>query len=590
MKFINRVLLVALVFLTFGVVSPSNADVNDFSFSSFDAKYELSLNSEKGNRAEMWVTETLVANFPQTDQNHGIRRSIPESSYGKYPGFINGIQVLDEYNQAREFEIGGDNGFVELLIKPSDGSYVHGQQTYVIKYHQAWVINNYQSSSGFDEFYWDVNGTGWLQSFDKVTATVSVNSSLRDALVPNKISCYEGPQGSTKACASAAFDGTNLVFTSGKLAAGENLTIAVPFKPNVANTQLPKVEGTPSWYGYIFSGVLLLLVIIWALYFRLFRIRNQGKKSFVVPQYKPAPSPGLLTSAFIARKTSHLYQACVVELAVKNLIEIEMVPNSKNKDFILRRTATAVENPEYKELLSVLGLAEVGSQITLGRKMPARDLNELTKNLLKLRAASAKQANSQGYFQRRALGLPALVFLVSLVAFAGLMGFGLVMDNETEAGYIALPLIGFAPFAALYWLLLSKRALTAKGTGLVTYVKGLEMYIELAEKDRLEFLQSPTGAALKPASIKGKQVLKLYEEVLPWAILLGLQKEWSAVLTNLYPDGTGPVWLIGSSQLSDSFSNLDQALTHALGASSDGGSGGGGSSGGGGGGGGGGGI
>ena len=165
-----------------------------------------------------------------------------------------------------------------------------------------------------------------------------------------------------------------------------------------------------------------------------------------------------------------------------------------------------------------------------------------------------------------------------------------MLDSVTEAGFVAAPVVLFGPFAILYWLLVSKRAYSAKGGEVLATVSGLEMYIELAEKDRLEFLQSPQGASLKPSELKGKQVLKLYEEILPWAILLGLQKQWSQVLTDLYAQGAAPLWIVGVPQLSDSLDSLDSAVATSLASSSTGGSSGGGSSGGGGGGGGGGGI
>jgi uncharacterized membrane protein len=116
------------------------------------------------------------------------------------------------------------------------------------------------------------------------------------------------------------------------------------------------------------------------------------------------------------------------------------------------------------------------------------------------------------------------------------------------------------------------------------------MYIELAEKDRLEFLQSPKGALLKPSELTGKQVLKLYEEVLPWAILLGLQKQWGQVLTELYREQGSPSWFSGAPFMTQSLSSFGQALSSSIATSSSGGSSGSGSSGGGGGGGGGSGI
>jgi uncharacterized membrane protein YgcG len=124
----------------------------------------------------------------------------------------------------------------------------------------------------------------------------------------------------------------------------------------------------------------------------------------------------------------------------------------------------------------------------------------------------------------------------------------------------------------------------------ISTLAGLEMYIDLAEKDRLEFLQSPKGASLKPSELKGKQVLKLYEEVLPWAILLGLQQQWGKVLTDLYAQTATPIWFVGTPQLAKGLDSLNSALSASLATSSTGGSSGGGSSGGGSGGGGGGGI
>jgi len=587
---LRRCLLALMVLASLGFTAPSSANVEDFSFTSFEATYKLSVNAEKNNRAEMLVTETLVADFPEFDQNHGIRRSIPDSSYEKFPALLDDIEVLDEFGQARDFEITSEGGFTNLAIKPADGSFVQGKQTYVINYRQSWVINNYQKSTGFDEFYWDVNGTGWQQSFGQVKATVILDQSLREILIADKISCYQGPQGSTEKCSSITAGDSYFTFTSGKLSAFENLTVAIPFKPNVVNTTGPIIEGTLSWCGYWVCVGALFAVLLWALYFRIFRIRNQGKKLFIVPQYKPSPEPGLFASAFVLRKTTRLFQASVVELAVKRLIEIEPVEGSSNKDFILRRTSLGSPNSTASDLLAHLGLTVAGAELVLSNKMPEKQSSELAKGLLKLRTAFAREVNKQGYFQKRALGIPAAGLAVALIVFILMTYIASVMDSETEAGFTALPVLLFMPFVVVYVLLMSKRALSPKGSELVAYVRGLEMYIELAEKDRLEYLQSPTGASLKPSEVKGKQILKLYEELLPWAILLGLQKEWAKVLNDLYSSDGSPVWIIGVSSFGDSFSNLDESLTASLGSSSSGGSSGGGSSGGGGGGGGGGGI
>ena len=590
MKTLRRYLVAVAVLVLLGLPSASSADVNDFSFSSLTAEYKLSLNKDKANRPEMWVRETIVADFPEIDQNHGIRRAIPELSYEKFPGLIDQVSVTDGQGEVREFETNIDQGFLNLLIKPTDGSYVHGRQTYVIEYHQSWVINNYQSRTGFDEFYWDVNGTGWLQSFDQVKATVTFDKTLSENLVNGKVSCYQGPQGSTQPCSSIDINDKQMVFSSKNLKAGENLSFAIAFKPNVANTAGPNVTGTLNWYGFWICVSLVILILLWAIYFRIFGIRSSTKGSFVVPQYKPAAEPGLFISALVSRKTTHLYQASVVELAVMKLIEIEVVADSDNKDFLLRRTKLDTDNSDHASLLAELGLIKSGDELLLAHNMSNEQKGQLSKALLSLRVAATKRVSTGGYFQKRALGIPAIGFLVALLIYAVWLYFAGALDSEVAAGFVTAPILSFVPFVGIYWLLLSKRALTAKGSELVSFVNGLRMYIDLAEKDRLEFLQSPKGASLKPSQVQGREVLKLYEALLPWAILLGLQAQWNKTLTNLYQDQGSPVWLVGSPNLGDSFANLDQVLAQSLAASSSGGSGGGGSSGGGSGGGGGGGI
>jgi hypothetical protein len=222
--------------------------------------------------------------------------------------------------------------------------------------------------------------------------------------------------------------------------------------------------------------------------------------------------------------------------------------------------------------------------------MDAKNQATLSTNLVKLRAKIVRQVNSGGYFKKRALGIPALVFLAALASLMGLTAFAVAVDAESVSFLTIIPILLGIPYLVVYWLILSKRVLTAKGAEVDSYLKGMEMYIELAEKDRLDFLQSPKGAGLKSSEIEGRTVLKLYEEVLPWAILLGLHNQWNAVLNNLYVKDSAPVWFVGAPVFSESFSSLDRILAQSLSVDSSGGSGGGGSAGGGSGGGGGGGI
>jgi uncharacterized membrane protein YgcG len=580
-------LLAALVVANFLMPGQiASADVNDFSFESFDAVYELSQNKDFDNRPEIHVTETIVAIFPEINQNRGIKRSIPSSSYGVYPGLIEIHSVTDENGADRDYEVIEEEGFNNIYIKKDDDSFVNGRQTYVIEYTQSWVIRNFQASSGNDEFYWDVNGTGWLQSFGRVSASVKVDKELQSNLLTSAVSCYQGLSGSTNSCEVKQLSADQMYFAASNLMPGENLTISIPFTAGAVNTSGPNVDGSASWIIYQIAALLALLVLAWAVYFRIYRIRSRGKNQFTVPEYKPAATPTLLDTSIISRKSSHLIQALIVELAVKQQIEIEAVTGD-DKSFILRRTSSALDQDG---VMAALGLSQSGAETRIGSSADDAQNQLISVALQKLIAGKVRAVNSGGYFSKRALGLPALGWLVGLALYIVWIIVALQLDQMTGAGYVAAPILSFLPFSAVYWLLVSKRSYTAKGSSVISHLKGLDMYIELAEKDRLEFLQSPKGALLKPSELTGKQVLKLYEEVLPWAILLGLQKQWGEVLTELYREQGSPSWFSGAPFMTQSLSSVGQALSSSLATSSSGGSSGSGSSGGGGGGGGGSGI
>ncbi len=590
MKLISKLLLALLTIISFAPGTASFADVNDFSFESFDATYEISVDETKENRPEMIVTEKLVALFPMVEQNRGIRRSIPLQSYQIFPGLIEIISITDQTGQPREYESTQEEGFLNLAIKSSDGSYVFGKQTYIIKYKQYWVIKDFDSGKGINEFYWDINGNGWLQSFGSVSSTVILDPLLAKNVIPKSMRCYEGDFGSTGSCKVTQPSENTYKFDSLDLGPEETQTIAIGFNRGVANIDGPQAVNSSSWPGFLVSLFALIAILIWAIYYRVTQLRNLGKTTAIIPQYQPPKEPDLAVSALISGRVGLLNQASVIELALKKLIEIEQLQDTKDGAFILRRTSVNATNQNHTDLLGALGLSKAGDELNLSSDMDALNQATLSTNIAKLRARIVRQVNSGGYFKKRALGIPALVFLVALASLIGLTAFAVVVDSESVSFLTVIPILLGVPYLVVYWLILSKRVMTAKGAEVDSYLKGMRMYIELAEKDRLDFLQSPKGAGLKPSEIEGRTVLKLYEEVLPWAILLGLHNQWNAVLSNLYAKDSAPVWFVGAPVFAASFSSLDRILAQSLSVDSSGGSGGGGSAGGGSGGGGGGGI
>jgi uncharacterized membrane protein YgcG len=100
--------------------------------------------------------------------------------------------------------------------------------------------------------------------------------------------------------------------------------------------------------------------------------------------------------------------------------------------------------------------------------------------------------------------------------------------------------IGFTAFAS------RKRTTWSKqGAEWVDYLLGMKMYLELAEKDRFRMLQSATGADRIDTS-DGRQIVKLYEKLLPWAVIWGIEDSWARELEiQLQQTGEELDWYVG---------------------------------------------
>jgi len=76
---------------------------------------------------------------------------------------------------------------------------------------------------------------------------------------------------------------------------------------------------------------------------------------------------------------------------------------------------------------------------------------------------------------------------------------------------------------------------TQLGSEILEHLQGLREYLQLAEADRLRVLQSPQGAQRSRVDPDDDDaVIKLYEKLLPWAMVWGVEKQWQDVLGQRY--------------------------------------------------------
>lgn len=566
------------------------AGVNDFAFDSFDGQYTLSRDS--AGRSTLTTVETLVARFPGADQNHGIRRELVDS-YDGHPTDLTITSVTDEHGTPRSYKMSSEDGFRTLTI--ADRAFVHGRQTYVITYTSHNVTRQFADTK-VDEFYWDTNGTGWKQPFARVTAEVHLRSALRAKLTgkADAVSGREGEDGP----ATIEKTGDGFAVSAMNLAPRENLSFAVGFDRGTFTPRDDSFLSAP-WPSLSLIGTLAaLLVAGWALFLRRTRLRDAPSRGVIVPEYLPPREASLLLSAVISGTTAKSTPAQILALAVAGnlrIIEVGASGLSRKPSYELEFVNADGADADAAEFLH----AVFGATLTPGEQ---RDLKKNDQKVVKRLAALSKRvtadATTNGYRRRAPAGLLGLLVLASVITAGAGLVFAIISLSSAHgnaalsAVFVGLSVVAFGTSVAL----ISHTPLETKGVELRDYLKGLREYISLAEADRLRYLQSPEGAERMPvATDDARQVVRINERLLPYAVLFGIEKSWAEELGHYYERvGETPTWYVGSGDFNaalfaSSIGSVSVSASSAY-SSASGGSGGGAVSGGGGGGGGGGGV
>ncbi|WKK70457.1 DUF2207 domain-containing protein [Rathayibacter oskolensis] len=359
------------------------------------------------------------------------------------------------------------------------------------------------------------------------------------------------------------------------------------------------------WSWLQLAGVLLALgALVAAVRRRTTVLRDAPGRPTVIAEYEP-PTAGIFLSAVLRGKTAKAPAAAFVDAAVRGLVRIEEAEGTRRHPaFVLR-----VEDPAARRYRRSLPPSAEDDQrfldIAFGpspRPGEVRDLSEkdkvFGKEVAAFLTALPARATEAGLRRPGTVGGSVLVIGAAVLGLmAGFVG-GVILLDQAYGGALPLILLLLVLVAGVVsTVLVSKVPLTAAGAELRDHLAGLELYIRLAEKDRLAMLQSPAGAERRREG--SVDVVEVTERLLPWAVLLGLESRWAEALALAYERaGADPVWYSGTGGFQAaafagsvaSFSSSASSFVGSSSSSSSGGAGGGGSSGGGGGGGGGGGV
>ncbi len=591
----KRILLGVLLLATCATVNVLNlnsahADVQDFVISDFKADYYLSRNSE--NRSTLKTVESITAVFPNYDQNHGIERALPKS-YDGHSVSLAVQSVTDENGVGHNYTEYDSNGNQVIRIGDAD-KYVHGVKTYIITYSQQ-DVTKYFSDTNDDEFYWDVNGVGWTQPFSKVSATVHIDASIADK-VSDKRSCYYGFSGETTTCSISINDKKDLITaTVGNLSVGQTMTIAIGFKPHTFSPYKMSKQAALFRILSVYLVIICFIIMLVILYLRIVLYRDSPRTKAVIAQYVPPVGVELSTSSAILGLPHKVFPAAIISMAVKHNIQItEKVTNLlfgiKIKKYNLELLSTHSLTTTEREVAMIL--FGTGLNVSPGSSVDFPKTDAILTALLTGYIKSVKSQIEKAYLLPKKTRVAVAIALLSVIIMLGSFFSALSVWENTHNTLLVVGLITNVIICIFVFVTLPSRGpVNEKGRELYDYLQGMKLFIKTVEQDRIKMLQSPTGAERVSIDVNDKKaVIKLYEKLLPYAIIFGLEKEWSKVLAVQYADqNSSPVWYVGAAGFSaSSFSSSLSSFSSSLGSSSSsGGSGGGGSSGGGGGGGGG---
>lgn len=555
------------------------ASLDNYTISNYGV--DIYLDKDSSNRSVMHVTETITGQFPQTDQNHGLERVFVKE-YDHHDTRLQLESVTDGQAKPLNYHWQGD----ALRIGDKD-RFVHGEQTYVIKYSQH-DVTRYYSDTHNDEFYWDVIGTEWRVPIQNAEVKVHIADALAAQLKGNHY-CYTGATGARTMC-QLQNSGTTYTTNVTNLQPGQGVTVAFGFaEATFAAYQKSMFQQLVEiWQIAQFALAAISMGLMGWILVRFTRSVNRMKEmGTIVPEYLPPKNASVSTAAKFVTPQGSVLSAQLIDLAVRHYIKLSEVKEktlfSKAQYEIQVLKDIADLKWEEREILTdIFGIKpEVGATLNLkklqnntsylGRTMNNdKDLDTLIKGEYAL-----KQED------------PALKSWLRKVA---------VILVVVSAATLS-PFILVAAITAFVCSFTAFR-LTDEGLALKRYLNGLKMYIKVGEEERLKALQSPEGAE-KVQEIGDmndpKKRIVLYERLLPYAILFGNEKQWSKALGDYYEQsGTQPGWYYSHSgafnaaAFSSGIAGVGTAASSASSySSSSGGSSGGGSAGGGGGGGGG---
>ena len=479
------------------------------------SSYDVTLNLEPSG--VLHVMEDIVYNFGPA-QKHGIYRTIPLSTDAWPTLQISPTSVMNPANSSTyPYSTSESSGNFEIKIGDPN-VLVTGIKEYVINYD---VTNALRSFPDHDELYWNAIGTEWAVPIMNGAVHVTVPAGTLSGTLPTY--CYTGVQGSSvQACSvTPNASGTTIAIVANSPFPPRNgLTVSVSLtKGTVAGAVQKTVGSTVSGYvanGLIPLGIFFLFFISVPALIIFVAIRGSKKRALIPKELKHVPIapyysiPDNLPPAQIGYIENRIFDASdftaiILDLAVRGFLKLTYIPREgfmHPEDYELTSLKPYDQSlpPEYQPTYNLF--------FANGNTVRVSSIDQYlgASTLSKVGKLVAQDFTDAGYLVRP----PGGGVLGILVAALVIIGVVSVFSHS-------LPVIGIFLALFIVTVFVAKKyapKFTPKGIELMKKVLGFKMFLTLTEEDRMKLMDAP------------KTSQETFEAMLPYAIALGIEKEW----------------------------------------------------------------
>ncbi|HOI59963.1 MAG TPA: DUF2207 domain-containing protein [Candidatus Pacearchaeota archaeon] len=445
------------------------------------------------------ITETIVYDFGD-EQKHGIYRYFKGENNDPV---ISDVSVIDEDGDPYKYNFNNNK------VKIGDEFItVWGKRTYIINYKIKEAINYLKD---YDELYLNINGFDWQIPIHKIRAEVIIPKNLENNSL--FFESYYGTQGSKNTGISLAnFDlnTTNIIYETNSLSEGENFTILARFPKEIVKK--PSIINIENFFIFFPVIVFVSMFFIWLKYGRAPKGRGT-----IIPEYSAINNLSPIEiGTLVDEKLDNIdISAEIIYLATKGYLTITQIKKKgffKNEmDYNLKKLEKDESdlNDFDKDILDFL--FKDGDDVLLSKL----DKTNIASFILRIREKVSDKLLENGYFFKNKF-INNITTVILLGVFSMIVFF--VMNYFVIAFSFLISLF----IVTLFLIKFSK--LTQKGVEARENIQGFKLYLSVAEKDRINFHNAP------------EKNPKTFEKLLPYAMVLGVEKEWAKQFEGMYVD------------------------------------------------------